>query len=72
MLLPLLLLPLLVQEGSEVVFTIRSPATSINGSQVIGVSYDSFIEDVEVPPRPRPRCWTPRFASPPLCTSSHE
>lgn len=40
--------PIKAEEGSEVIFTIRNPASTMGGAQCIGVSYDSFIEDVEV------------------------
>lgn len=38
-----------VEQGDDIIFTVRNPPPeTINGVPALGVSYDSFIEDVEV------------------------
>ena len=49
MLTPLCCAPTPLQEGDKVVFTIRNPPPpEIRGTPCIGVSYENFVEDVEV------------------------
>ncbi len=39
--------PLKAEEGDEVTFTIRD-AAAVDGAKVLGVSYEAFIDDVQV------------------------
>ena len=38
-----------MQVGEEYIFTIRTPSSG-NGCTALGVSYDAFVDDVEVCP----------------------